>query len=609
MRRVAGATAAAVGGGRFFGTWTLIGSLPVALTVMGGYLGPMPLEALPLSAVASALAWVVSVAFCLLPAWAERRASRPRTRAAVVVSALIVVIAVRPPLLDLIVTRFGLPVAPASWLPFRLATNFLVWIPVLLGLAIAGQLVRTLRATNARLAAIEERMGEDAQRQQAWDAEARGEVARCADDLRRALLGDGPLDPTLVERFAQGPVRAWARRLSALAHADPAAADPVPTGPIRRGDGHRTPWFRLPPIGVIIGIYLAMVAPYALRTLGMPRTATMIVLSALLGTVIDLAPRVLPRRVPMPVRWAALLVTATGVGGVIATALCASGAIPTRFALVPILGLPALAAAVGRCSALFHGLRSEGRRLETSIRERRRRLLDASAVRTRALEEAARLVHRDVQGACVLLVARHRRAAEAVGLAVVPESTAARGPENPVAPGQELAQDLGQELAQGLCGTVSGAIAELEAVFDRAAEEVIGHAEIEEALDSWERIVEVDRRIDPDCASALDEDGVLSRQVLEIVSEGIVNAVKHADARRVRVRMERIVTGGGPELVLEVAASAVLPAGAALRADAPAALMGASLRQRGADAVLAARLPMGRVVSPAHFAGGGEHAR
>ncbi|MFF3026414.1 hypothetical protein [Microbacterium sp. NPDC057944] len=565
---------ATVSGGRFFGRWSVIGTLPLALTAMGAYLGPLAPDSLLPAAVASAAAWVICVLLCLIPAILERRIPSRAGRGAVVLSGIVMVAAIRPFLLDAMLMQWGSVSAPNEWMPFRVVTNILVWAVVLSALAVASASVRALRLTNARLAAVEEQMRRDGDLQRIQDAHARALVTRCAEELR--VFADGPLrDPAAIARFAAGPVRENAHRLAALAQKQPPEVEAAVDAP----HGMSLRRFRLPAIGAVAAVYLVLMLPYTVRALGPQVALAAVVLTALCGAMIDLVPRARPR-MPMRVRSAVFLLLSVIAGAVSSSALAASGAVPARFVSVPAVTIPLIALGTGWCAGLLHGMRAEGRRLETSIGERRRTFVGGAGARKRALEEASRLMHRDVQGACVLYGA-----------------ASATDPA-----GRDAASRVLRE-------SVGAASAALRLVFERAGEDADAPAELADVLAAWGRVVEVRQRIDPACTAVFDADPPLARQVLDVVAEGMVNAVKHGVGGPITVDVRVLATGAGPVTAVEVSAPGALDAGAELRPDSPAGLLGAILTQRGADVVLSARLRASAVVPTAHFSAQGVASR
>lgn len=582
MRRVVRTLRAILGRGRLLTRWSAIATLPVALTIMGPYLALVSPGTVPALLLAALLSWAIPA----LLLWgavrlAENRVSR-RARALLVGIPVLVLAAARPILTDRFAVMLGVDAAPAQWLPFRIATNLLVWPILLLAIAVLVASFRARRSANERLASALERMRGDERRLGLYDAEARGAVAACAEDLRTRLGRLDASDPGAVRAFAIGSVRGWSHRISVLAERGAGDSDagetpgtvalrtvqqvPAPVhGQIRR------PPLRVPPVGTVALGYGVAVLPYALSTLDPVDllVSTALILSC--GMVIDFAARRFRRGAMLvPLLW--------GVAGIaIAVGQARNGAVPAHYAWVPAIALPAAALIACRLSALVHGMRAEERRLEAALRERRRRLAEGGANTERTLRAVAGVLHRDVQGACVRLVAE----AHSAGPSTARSSAAS---------------------ASELRAVLGAAVRGLDGAFERtgAGGGAPAGERLAATLESWGRVLDLRIETTEEAQRELDRSDPLAERTLEVVIEGLVNAVKHSDTRSAVVRATRVPTGGGPMLRVEVAAPGIIPPAAALRRDAPAAALGAELVQRGADAVLCAELRIPAVVPAAH---------
>lgn len=587
MRRLARALRAILGRSPLLTRWSAIATLPVALTVMGPYLGPDEPDTLPRLLLAALISWAIPALLLWPVARASRELLAPGARVLLVAIPVVALAAARPLLTDLCGRLLGVEPAPAEWLPFRIATNAVVWPVLLLAIAALVSALRALRATNRRLAdAIEDEAG-DEERLHAREAEARAAIAGCLSDLRGRLDALDPPTGETVLAFATGPVRDWSHRFAAdaavvvvggpvgsvpSAGAPGGRRAPRGTGGPRRSGERRTrgPKLRLPPIGVVGLAYALAVLPYALRTVPPAELAGSAALILLGGTAIELLARRTARGAAvLPAFWG-------GLGLVLAAVQLADPALPGAYAWVPVVALPAIAVLAARISALVHGLRADERRLETALRDRRHRLGESGAGLAHRLRDAAAVLHRDVQGACVRFAADRSTGASDAGAA---------------------------DGADGLRAEVLDALARIEhaSVHPAPASAPAGGAErLDAALSSWGRALELSIGIDADARGELDRSARLAEAAYDTVTEGLVNAVKHSDSRTASIRISRIPTGAGPALQIEVAAPGILPPGAALRHDAPAAGLGAELLQRGGETVLRARLRPPAVVPPEH---------
>ena len=104
-----------------------------------------------------------------------------------------------------------------------------------------------------------------------------------------------------------------------------------------------------------------------------------------------------------------------------------------------------------------------------------------------------------------------------------------------------------------------------------------------------------------------DSTPALARHVSEIVAEGLVNTVQHADKLVARISIRVLATGAGKSVLGEVKSPGTLVAGARIRADSAVGLLGGELAQEAAEvrlsASFAAPAEAPAVVSTAHFSG------
>lgn len=552
-------------GGRFLGLGSALVSLPIALTVMGPY-GASADPARPWAPFAASLvSWGVLAAALIAPAIAERRVAGRATRAAVVVGTVVVASALRPILMDVLLLPFGAHPDAAHLLPFRIATNVVVWGGVLSAAAMAEDAVRSTRRATTRLGELLAQTDAALRSQHAADLRGRLLLERCVADLGARTVDLSTTEDVL--RFSDGPVRSWSRRLADEAEEhprpEPATHPKPPAPPASRAT------LRIPPPGLSWGLYVLALLPYALRTLDGPQLLWGAVLTACGGLCADLLPRRM-RGARMPARVLTFVALTVIVGLLLSMfALLVCGESPWA-AAVPSVSFVAAGLTAAWCTGLAHRLRSEERRVTAAVRERRRALVVSGARARRMLREAGQVLHRDLQGMCVV--------------------TASSPQAGPAAIAQ-LRDDI-RRLVEGLPATSSRQR-------DADAES------IRTLLRTWGRALTVRDRIAPEAVAALDDDPDAAAEVFEIVAEGLINAVKHADAHTARVDVVIVPTGRGRVVHVVVAAPGVIAPGIGLRPGSRMASLGAHLAQRDGDVALSARVPLagdrsGPVVSAEH---------
>ena len=596
MTRLVPATRSALASGRFISAWTIGASLLLSLTVMA------PAVSGPAAQVFAAgfLTWVCFAAALAVLGALERvcgrgaaphRAARVRTTIVVVGVALIA--AARPSVQVAWLRSVGVT-PPEEWqLLFRVATNVAVWVVVFTAIGIVVGALRSLRDTNALLrAAVAERADLD-RRTAAFDAVARDSVHRAIGDVSRALTVFAASDHAGaddVRAFAVDEVRPASHALAELAHAPALAPPPDPADPGSATDAldpvvardpsdaaasvTRAMRLRVPPRWAVAVLYAACVLPYALRATSLLEIGAGVLVAIGGGALIDGASR------HRGIRHR----EAVFVGGSIACAVLlalvalACGA-PLGRALIAALVYAVVALGVAACAGVLRALRVEQRRLSGVVATAQRAARAGTRPAREALDEAAELLHRDLQGRCAVFALEHSEPS--------PDERAM------------------------LVAQLRDALDEVGDVFARGRR--VDPVSLDAIVATWGRVIDLSVSVTPRAQAAFDAGDPAARDAYDIVSEGVLNAVKHTGQRRADVAVDVVSTGAGAVLAVRVHSFGSLPAGARLRPASRVASLGAVLSATPDGAVLEARLPLSgaspaaAVVSAEY--GGGTHQR
>jgi signal transduction histidine kinase len=553
MRRLASAVVHVVGGGAYVSIWTLAVAVALSLTVVSPA-GDLPPDEAFDGFVVSLIGALVFGLLLGLVAVLERNIPTPRGRATAVLAGVAVAAAARPLVQDAALRAAGFPGDSVEVLAFRVATNLIVWLVTLSVTALVVDAIRSRRRVNALLRSVRAELAAAQQSTEAYDRAARALVVRVVDDARTRLAQWN--DPPTVEQvraFAADAARAESHELADLAAAEP----PRMPGEL---DVRRARLFglRLPPVGLVGLVYLVFMLPYAVRA----ATPAVLVVGAVFLVIGSLATDYLPRRLSVlsggRARAGVFLGVSVLAGFALSLASVLGGLTGIRV-LIPALAFPLIAFAFAMLAAVAHALQVEQRRLSHAVASQQRALRRGTAPARAALTDAAQILHRDVQARCVLQL---------------------------------------QTPSAGITADIDELLAQAADVFARPAPPV-GAEAVDQVIATWAHVIAVDVRIDDDARAALDGDGTLARDAYDIVAEGLLNAVKHADARRVGVSVDLTSTGAGRMLRLAVRCEGILPRGAALRPASHVRSLGAELVQVADSVVLRALL----VVDP----GGSRH--
>lgn len=600
MTRLVAATRSALASGRFISAWTIGASLLLSLTVMA------PAVSGPAAQVLATgfLTWVCFAAALAVLGALERLCGRgaphraARVRTTIVVVGVALIAAARPAVQDAWLRSVGVT-PPEEWqLLFRVATNVAVWAVVFTAIAIVVGALRSLRDTNALLrAAVAERADLD-RRTAAFDAVARDSVRRAVGDVSRALTAlaaSGRAGADDVRAFAADEVRPASHALAELAHApvpalapapdaiDPGSAtvarDPAYPSVARDPSGApasvtRAMRLRVPPRWAVAVLYAACVLPYALRATSLLEIGAGVLVAIGGGALIDGA----SRHRGIRHREAVFVVGSIACAVLLALVALACGA-PLGRALIAALVYAVVALGVAACAGVLRALRVEQRRLSGVVATAQRAARAGTRPAREALDEAAELLHRDLQGRCAVFALEHREPS--------PDERAM------------------------LVAQLRDALDEVGDVFARGRR--VDPVSLDAIVATWGRVIDLSVSVTPRAQAAFDAGDPAARDAYDIVSEGVLNAVKHTGQRRADVAVDVVSTGAGAVLAVRVHSFGSLPAGAQLRPASRVASLGAVLSATPDGAVLEARLPLSgaspgaAVVSAEH--GGGTHER
>ncbi|OWP20808.1 hypothetical protein CBF90_15225 [Microbacterium sp. AISO3] len=537
----------AVSGGGFYTRWSAAVSLLVAGIFSVPSVGGVGIEAYLRGAAVAALGWAVLAALLVPVAVAERRMSSRAGRGALVLGALLVVATMRSFVNDAISSAlFG--IVPSGPMPSRIATNLVTAVALLSIVAVITSRHAASRAAADRLRAALARVASAEARRQRIAAEAREALVSGIAMLRRSRerMLDGPVDFEAVRAFSED-VRGLSHRVDRLLRS---YDDDGPLEPPLPDDADAPLSMRLvaPPWLSVAPLYALACFPYAVAAGGAG-----VGLAGLVGGIlVDLVAGVAVRRWARPPRPAAFVAvwTAAGAGMSVVTYLF----LPRIgvLGLVPVLAVPVVAVLVGLCRDALSRAGADERRAAGGLAEVAREAaeVDESAPVRRGVD----VLHGRAQGACVVFGAR------------VDER----------APTPDEVADFRSRTE-----------AAFRAILHAGSDERMPPGEsLDRLIEAWAPAVAVTQRIDDAVRMRL-RDPETAERVVSVVTEALVNAVKHSGARRAQVVAR--ITGSG-SLLLRVAS----PGRLAPRPGRGLGTIGRRVFQDGGDVVLETVLPASR---------------
>ena len=545
MRNLLRAAGRAVGSGRFLTPWSIAASLPLSLTVMAPTGdGVDPLNALA----ATGATWLCFGAALAVIAALERWSRTRRARTAIVIAGIIVCAALRPVVQDGWLHLSGFPTPPTDQLPFRIATNIVVWAVVLSILAVLESSLRSLRRANALLRSVAQELARAKDEAQVFATDAGHLVDRARATLDAAIV---ELEPTSagVRRLGGEQIREWSHRLAELSAAKgtagPRSADDALFDdgvPLARPARRRLP-FRVPPPGMVTLVYAACLFPYAARTQTPLDLLIGVAALAAGGVLADLLPRRRTiTRIPHGASWLfALLSLAVGVA--LAALAVAQGVTPL-LAAVSAIAYVGFALAAASCAGVLHSLRREQHRLSSAVSAAQDLARAGTRPTREGLRAAADLLHAEAQGACIVFALAHPT------------------------PTLDEVQLLKDDLA-AVVGRLPDAFT--------AAPGPSAHVSLTALFDTWAHVIDLRLDIDEAARSALQHAPWVARDCYDVIAEGLLNSAKHASERRAAVSLHRVTTGAGPRLRVRVSSAGAAAPGARLRASSRMQELGARL--------------------------------
>ena len=564
MRVLARAAVGAVSSGRFLTAWSIAITLPLSLTVMA----PVGMGVALMPALLAT--WLCFAAGLTAVALLERRALAARIHTVVVLGGVGLCGALRPVVQDAWLRLSGFDAPPSDQLPFRIATNVVVWLLVLGVVAVIVGALRALRRTNALLRSVAAALSQAQARTEAFAREARDLVSASTSALD-AAIDAAPDSSAGVRQLGAEHLRVWSHRLSALAendrgkheHPGPDASTEHPSPPRQRLS------LRVPPRGVVALVYAASLLPYAARTQGPIDLLIGLVLLVGGSAIVDDVSRhrTLSRS---PRRAAALFLGLSAVLGLALSALAIAQGVAPIVAAVSAVAYLGFALAAGLCAGALHDLRRERRRLSGAVADAQRVARAGTRPAREGLRGAAELLHRDGQGACVVFALAHP----------MPTPNAL----------QRLRHDL-------------------RAVVDRLpqafalAQDPGGQVSLRGLFDTWAHVIDLRIDIDDEAHEAIATVPWIARDCYDVIAEGLLNAAKHGTERRAEVSLSQVATGAGPQLRVRVSSVGTAPRGAVLRASSRVHELGARLLPGGEGVTLEASFPLAAapvVVSAEH---------
>ena len=503
--------------------WTWLLSLPFALTVMSGlqYVTGGPLAVLAVAGLQHAI-----IGGLLLLGVAVLRVVRGRGRALAVYAIFGAVGAARPMIFLEAGGLLGIPVAPGD-LGGRILVNLVVCVVVFGLTAVGVDLVREHRGVFRRLRAAQRASELDVE----CAAERLGRLRSTGVDEVLSAMADAAaaaseerLEPQEAARVLRTLAEDVVRPASHRVYSDESVAGVPDAEPLGRGEWSSSVLGGMraaPPLSTAL-LYTALVVPFGLTLFG---PSSLLPLAT--GLVVLLVAGGAATRVPLPsrpsVRLATLVLLSVAIGVLVALTsalgLMLSG-MDGSSAWFEALTYPVIALGVALVSSLSLRVRSDQAELEKALQANVGAAARIRAEYDRERASLARLLHAGVQSELI---------AGALALTVAP----AAGPETAAL---RIAEVVGRA----------------REALRRGHEEPQAADEVRALVESWSSAIELRARYGDGVWERL-ADPARASAVVDAVSEGLANAVRHGDGSLVEVELrpsgrdgvEVVIASGG----------------------------------------------------------------
>jgi signal transduction histidine kinase len=507
--------------------WSWLVTLPFAVTVMSGlqYISGGPWAVAAVGGLEHA-----AVGATMLAGWAVLRATPQRVRVPVVFLVFAVIGLLRPLLFLASGWVLGIPVA-AGDLVGRIFINVVTTITMLSLIAAAVDLVRDHIGVYRRLRAAQRASARDAERTVARIAELRRSVVETVlaqlDDAANVAAAHGirPADAArLLRGLAQEVVRPASHRLysDVVATPDEGAAD----GPVRVRDWVASVLLRMraAPALPLALLFAVLVTPFGIAQYGLLFCLPPLACGFAVIWAGNLAAEWVVERAPRVLRAAVLLVAYAAIGVLLS--------LTTEF-VVSVLGgdpdmvwvetitYPAIAFVAALVASLSARVRRDQTALEAAVQANVLEAADGRGALDREREGLARLLHSGVQS-------------ELIAAAL------------------SLGAGSGEDASDGVREVVSNIRAELSV----PRSEPDAADRIGALVESWGSAIPLRSSFGDGVWERLGEPG-RAEAVVEAISEGLANAVRHGDGSE--VTLEVLPAAGGGVSVVVVSGGALSP--------------------------------------------------
>ena len=500
--------------------WSWLVTLPFALTVMSG----LQFISGGLWAVAAVAGLEhAAVGGTMLAGWAVLRVTPQRVRPAVVLAVFAGIGLLRPLLFLASGWVLGIPVVPGD-LSARIVINVVTTITMLSLIAAVVDLVRDHLAVYRRLRAAQRASARDAERTGARIAELRRSVVETVltrlDDAAAAAAAHGirPADAArLLRGLAQEVVRPASHRL--YSDEDAASDESVPDGRVRVRDWIASTLLgmRAAPALPLAILFVLLLTPFGVAQYGFLFCLTPLVCGFAVVWAGNLVVERVLRSAPAALRAVVLFVGYSAVGVLLTlttkAVVLALGGDPVMV-WVEMITYPAISFGAALVTSLSVRVRRDQAALEAAVQANVREAADSRGALDRERAGLARLLHSGVQSELI-----------AAALALGSESV--------------------EDASDGVRDVVSNIRAELSAQRNEpdAADRIAA------LVESWASAIPLRSSFGAGVWDRLREPG-RAEAVVDAISEGLANAVRHGDGSDVTLEVLPAADDGVSVLVV-----------------------------------------------------------